>query len=280
MPPASAVFVQDNLLPLEFVSLGRFVLNTQEPNHSYRDPAEKAQEAEKPQSNVRDILRRSKGTSLYAKLSGLFEAKTDQEAASDVFWSTRHTKTVQQLDSDGYFAKACAEPETRKWLEKALENGRDVYMMVGYATAFNATVSDQVTAKKKTEIVSQAPVKEMMTAMTGNPAPTVMVKNPVVGGETRDNMEHKRAFKADGEQVFAIQYRKLMFRFFSSKNLDKGFLEEESRWKLYWALMGGEEEEDDDVVEATLDGDFGHAVEGFEGWQDQADGVSYFVRGN
>lgn len=95
-------------------------------------------------------------------------------------------------------------------------------MMIGYSTVFNAKVLDKVMEKKRMQVEGQMPVKEVATSKLVS---TAAIKSPVMGSKAHDNMEHSRTFIADGDQVYAIQYRKLIFRFFSKNNLDKEFLE-------------------------------------------------------
>jgi hypothetical protein len=60
------------------------------------------------------------------------------------------------------------------------------------------------------------------------------------------------------EQVCAVQYRKVDFEWFRSRDLDRASLEKGCRWKIYWGTSdeeySGDEEDADDVLEAKLMG--------------------------
>jgi hypothetical protein len=56
---------------------------------------------------------------------------------------------------------------------------------------------------------------------------------------------------AIGEQICAVQYRKVRFKWFSSRDLDTAALDKETRWKVYWNERG-EETGTNDVVEVNL----------------------------
>lgn len=79
--------------------------------------------------------------------------------------------------------------------------------------------------------------------------------------EVNNNREF--AFSSPGEQIYAIQYRKIKFSWFSSPKIEKSFLEPDNRWKVFWeaGTRGDEsdEEEEDDVLEVdfTDECDFG-----------------------
>jgi len=63
----------------------------------------------------------------------------------------------------------------------------------------------------------------------------------------------KMAFTAPGEQVFAVQYRKIRFAWFSSRYVDKAYLEEGNRWKIYIMTRGESEEGVNDGIDMEVD---------------------------
>jgi hypothetical protein len=60
------------------------------------------------------------------------------------------------------------------------------------------------------------------------------------------------------EQVCAVEYRKVDFEWFRSRDLDKASSENGHRWKIYWATrdedFSGGAEDADDVLVANLMG--------------------------
>lgn len=77
-----------------------------------------------------------------------------------------------------------------------------------------------------------------------------------VGNVREVNNRAECTFVGPGEQVYAIQYRKLRFGWFSSRKIEKSKLERDNRWKIFWSpdIRGGTDEDDgeDDVVEVDL----------------------------
>ena len=86
-------------------------------------------------------------------------------------------------------------------------------------------------------------------------AGVIMPMADVLGTGVADHNRHdqrvQRRFVATGEQIGAVQYRKVRFRWFSSRDLDKATLDKENRWKIYWNVRG-QETANDDILEADL----------------------------
>lgn len=71
---------------------------------------------------------------------------------------------------------------------------------------------------------------------------------------TRDigNRHHSTAC-APGEQIYAILYHKVQFNWYSSRKIERGFLEQNNRWKIYWEIQCLRNDEDyEDIIEAVL----------------------------
>ena len=67
-------------------------------------------------------------------------------------------------------------------------------------------------------------------------------------------MVFEGSFVAEGEQVSAVQYRKVQFKWYLSRDLDRAALEKGSRWKVHSSLRG-QEIGTNDVVEAIISSD-------------------------
>lgn len=77
--------------------------------------------------------------------------------------------------------------------------------------------------------------------------------------------DQELGFGGPGEQVFAVVYRKVRFRLWSSRTVDSMFLEPRNRWKSRRDRRGvdaGEADDQGDLIEVTL-------VD--EGWVDASD---------
>ena len=95
------------------------------------------------------------------------------------------------------------------------------------------------------------PVTEVALAATGVMVPLGDIADPRVAGNNIKKQGIQRQFVADGEQICAVQYRKVRFKWFSSRDLDAALLEKDTRWKMCWNIRG-QEIGTNDVVEVDL----------------------------
>ena len=75
-----------------------------------------------------------------------------------------------------------------------------------------------------------------------------------VNGSNINRQGIQRDYVAPGEQVCAVQYRMVCFKWVSSHSLDKAFLEKGTCWKMYSGIRTHGIEAND-VVEIDLDDD-------------------------
>jgi hypothetical protein len=96
------------------------------------------------------------------------------------------------------------------------------------------------------------------------------------GAEGGKGHQHgvERRFIAPGEQICAVQYRKLSFKWFSSRDVDRAFLENEHRWKMY-SNIRGQEVGTNDIVEVDLRDEL-ELEGGHEKYMSEAEGQFFF----
>lgn len=253
--------LQNSLLPLDSVRLGRLVLNAKNPQQDYLDPLESVPQATiKAQEKFHETLNSSKNVKLRYRLTALLAASSENRDASSTTLSAVQATTYQLTNSGAWFREACAKKETRSWFEGAIEdNDSDVYLVIGYHTVTDAQITEEVTSGGK----SDGGITLASSLITGAPAPAPAGDLLSVRVDsTRDTRRNQtRSFHAPGEQIYAVQYRKVEFKWLSSKSIDKTTLERNNRWKIFWSAdqrTGNETEFDgeDDVVEADLTDEF------------------------
>lgn len=242
---------QQTLLPLKSVQLGRFVLNVDEPLADYFDPADvNANAITNPQTHYSAVQKRTADINFTATLTRL--ASASHSKRNNV--STRIVSdrvTTYQLDNSGlWFKKAIADEQLRQWIGEAIEHGDDTYMVVGYHTMLDAHVIEAGRSASESFGQLEVPVSAALAA-TGAVIPIGSMIDPGIGGRNQQGQQIEKQFLAAGEQICAIQYRKLRFKWFSSRDLEKATLEKRNRWKIYWD-MRGQEPETHDVVEPEL----------------------------
>ena len=159
--------------------------------------------------------------------------------------------TTYQLSNSGlWFKNAVKTKVTWEWIEQAVAQGDSIYVVVGYHTLLDARVVEGANTARESRAKLEVPVTASLAA-TGVLIPVGHVIDPSIAGHQQHSESTKKQFVATGEQICAVQYRKVCFKWFSSKDLDSAALEKENRWKIYWDIRG-QEGGTNDVLETDL----------------------------
>ena len=128
-------------------------------------------------------------------------------------------------------------------------------MVVGIQTLLDAELYERDIKERGRGIDVLAPVGAAVSGAVGVYLPGAEILD-VGGGRPRQSERKTHAnFFAPGEQVYAVQYRKIEFSWFFSKKLETARLEKGNRWKVYWlrsAAVDDDEHGEEDVVEAQV----------------------------
>lgn len=116
-----------------------------------------------------------------------------------------------------------------------------MYLLVGSRTMFDGNVE----VERKQAVHKAVKAKVPVDKITGLPL------GLDAGGGAASSREQgsARKFMTQGESIWALQYRKIKFKWFFSRNIDQAFLEAGARWKIVGERSDDDEEED--VVEAV-----------------------------
>jgi hypothetical protein len=226
----TSVLLQQYFLPPSAIKLWRFVTNTDEPHRDDHDQSSAAGlsiiEKVVTQYNSADSLgaQRKFGTELTNFLSSSISSRTN----ASIHITTQQVKTYY-LDNNGqWFRDIVKSEDVRRWIERTIDEGEDIYVVVGYHTILNARITEQSREQKLLDgnlvvLISSA------LAASGVVVPFGHVVDPklAVSGGHAEGLE--RHFVAQGEQIIAVQYRKVRFRLLSSNNVDKASLAKEAR---------------------------------------------------
>ena len=243
------------LLARDAVKLGRFVLNTDQPHQDYFDPS-----LEHPPENLTssqvDLVEFRKDN---AKAQGSVSLDPVADVSRDKHNQNQRAigtanSTIHQLgNSRDWFRTALQELETRKWFEKAILEGEDIYLIVGYQI-----VRDAVLSKEQSSSNGYA---AKLRVAPGHAAPGIVLPfgvsaGPAISESATESHLAGGGYVAPGEQISAVQYRKIKFKWYSSRNLDKAQLEKKSMWKMQWDFRG-QENGVNDTIEPQLSDDEG-----------------------
>jgi hypothetical protein len=189
------------------------------------------------------------GSALTSLLSAGFSkrAKTNIRVVSDC------VKTYYLDKSDVWFDEATEIPDTRRWAERKYDRGYDIYMIVGYHTVTDARIVLESITGEAAGGQIKLPVG-LSLAAAGVILPLGDLVDPRVSGHLQSSNTARSQFIAPGEQVCAVQYRKVCHRWLSSKDIGKSRLSKVSNVSWWYSVERSRDEVDgvDDIIEVEL----------------------------
>lgn len=246
-----------NLLPFSAVQLGRLVLNAKSPQDDYIDPLDglpaDGDFDRNIQTDYKETRRFSTTSKLRPYLNALVTFSFEKQNVGTATLSAPLAVMYNLKNSGLWFRDACKQPGTRKFLENAFNEGQNAYLVVGFRTLQDASLVKGVTWKKVQGVGSDVPLHLVTGGMATSSlaaaiaAPGVELVRGVGNGQ-------ELSFKAPGEQIIAVLYRKVRCKLLSGRTIDKMSLEVGNRWVSEWNWRGPEEEFDgeEDMLEAEL----------------------------
>jgi len=249
----TSIVPQQIFLPRGAVKLGRFVTSFEHPHQNYHDPLPASQPHELVSLRESYSGERSAGNSLgfSSTLTSAVSAGFSKRASTRVRVATNHVKTYILDNSDGWFEEATQLVPTRAWIERNIDRGRDIYLIVGFHTVTDACISQESALKESAGGQINVPVSLSLAAARL----VVPLGDLIDPGVTVDNLDLDRAtsqYTARGEQVCALEYRKIRHRWLSSKLIEKSRLSKVCQWPSVEQSREDEAEEDD-MIEVELD---------------------------
>ncbi|KAF3012604.1 hypothetical protein E8E14_007927 [Neopestalotiopsis sp. 37M] len=225
------------LLPGNAVGLGRLVLNPRFPEQDFfqADGAimDSSDVLTQELHDFKHTFEGNKDVGFKSYLSKILSASRDKRTGSKISLSTATCTTQYLQNSESYLDRLCDLSTCQFWLERAIRRSQNVYLVTGIKTIVEASLRDETTSGATIQASVEAPLT-MVAAAAGVPLPI------------------------DGllDQIFAVQYRKLCFGWFSRKKIDDARLEEGNKWRMYIGGRGEEEQAEQDVS-VGLDDDLG-----------------------
>ncbi|QKX53214.1 uncharacterized protein TRUGW13939_00290 [Talaromyces rugulosus] len=230
--PASVVFSQ--FLPLLAVKIGRFVTNVDEPYQDYCDPDIdfSLKVVEKVDTQYDGLDSKAAQQSFTSELTALLSSTFSKRHKTSIRIITNQIKTYY-LDNNGEcFRNAVQSESVRRWIEQTVDEGEDIYFVVGYRTINDAYVATRTGAQVGMGGKLVMPVSAGLTA-AGVVVPLGSIFDPGLTGSVGYTDEQQRLFVSQGEQIIAVQYRKVSFKWFASKTADRATLAKKTQWEQY-----------------------------------------------
>jgi nucleoside phosphorylase len=235
----------DFFLHLDSVRLGRFVKFVNYPAQGHHDPPYPQDPQQKSLIRYQNLVisQKTNSESFATKLAALMSRGFTKRAKTPARIEIDAIKSYYLDNSDAWFKQATDLDETRRWIERSI-GGNGIYFIVGFHTVTNARIVQDLTKGLNPDdhpspLSSISPA--MITAIAG-------LGNIVQAAE---NGNH---FVATGEQICALQYRRVFYQWLRSKITDNLVLSKAPRWlaKDSWRQVNNEDEPD--VLEVELGG--------------------------
>jgi hypothetical protein len=249
---ALSIVLPQFFLPQTAIKLGRFITSIDHPHQGYHDPPylQPPKIAVLPRNSYVGVNHKGTNASFGSALTSLISAGFSKRAKARIQVTAESIVTHTLDNSDEWFDGAVRMPATRVWIERALDRGNDIYMVVGYHTVTNARIIHESIRGKDVGGQVNVPVGLSLTAVSAI-APLGKITDPSIGGNSHDLDSTQSRFVAPGEQICAFQYRKVQHRWLSSSSIDTSRLSKSPRWS---SVERGRDEEDgqDDIIEVEM----------------------------
>ncbi|KAJ3494766.1 hypothetical protein NLG97_g3865 [Lecanicillium saksenae] len=247
----------------EAVKLGRFITNIEEPNEAYYEPPLAAEDL-RVLTNEFTFTGHQKSSykgGFGSTLASLLSVNISKRVDDSAYIAQARAVSYALDNSEAWFDKAVDLEGTQRWIERAALRGRRIYMIVGIQTLHDPHVI--MASSRGSEVKGQVSVPVALAATTAG------VVVPAFGGGTDTDpsllgdhtslMSGKSEYIAPGERVCALQYRKVGYRWMSSKVVDTLRLSKTRRWSCMEGEMrtahdlDEEDEDGEDVMVVELD---------------------------
>ncbi|KAH8799411.1 hypothetical protein F5884DRAFT_686845 [Xylogone sp. PMI_703] len=251
-------FINQGFLPKTSIHLGRFLVDVSEPLVAYHDPGVEIKGEDliiSPHISYSEVQQIGSNDSFAASLTSLVSASFTKKVNTVTRVSSDRVTTYKLANAGAWFKKAVKEEQTRRWIEEQHDGGYDdVYIVVGYHTMLDANV---VLGGDETKDISkqvQVPISAALAA-GGVILPVGGITDPKFSAKHEESRGAKLLFVAPGERICAVQHRKIVYKWLSSRDLNRAVLGKENRWKSFSSLREATNKADNDVLEVELEED-------------------------
>lgn len=215
-----------------------------EPQSDYHDPECEFEpqiivnsQADYYDSKVRNQAE-NQGISISALFTRLASAARKKQIQDFNRAETKQTKTYQLANSGQWFQSTIGGSKLREWITQSIKDGENVYLVVGYYTMVDTQVMEGGSSTIRTSAQLNLPATLVALPAGSVFASLPPIADPSFGSQSDQREQFEKQFVATGEQIGAVQYRKLRFSTLSPENLDKALLEGGNRWHIFSNLRG------------------------------------------
>lgn len=251
-----SIISSEFFLPLGSVKLGRLVKSVEFPTLNYHDPPYPLAPEEKPivRGQYTRVSQGENSTGFTAKLTSLMSSGFSKRATTKVRIETNTVKTYTLDNTAAWFMEATNFDDTKRWIERAL-GGEGIYLVIGFHTVTDARIVHESIEEHQLAGEVTLPVRLSLAAV-GAIAPLGGIFDPAAAGHQRALDGAKTQFVAPGEQICAVQYCKVTYRWWHSKTMDNLQLSKVWWWTAQesWRRASVDEAKDEpDILEVEIE---------------------------
>ena len=250
-------------LPADEVKIGSFLLNPSDPTQDYFDPQEKDPDL-KPSilrvdvTDFTNTIRDAETKEVQAMLTGYFSTTVDWAKSKSLELSSAKAATYLMKNSGTWFQQACALAPMRWWFEWVTRRGHKIYLLVGLRTVFDGRFKIEHSASTSTG----GQIKVPADVLAGLPPIGLDIGG---GGKVSKDRTASSEFSAAGERIWALQYRQIKFKWYSSKKMENAALETGTRWVTFnrsansRVMWSGSRDDSKDLLRDGISGETGYS---------------------
>ena len=218
-------------LPADEVKIGSFLVNPGDPTQDYivpqeKDPGLKPSILRVDVTDFTNTIRDAGNKEVEALLTSYFSITIDRAKSKSLELSSTKAATYLMRNSGYWFEQACELAPIRRWVEWVNRRGLKIYLLVGLRTIFDGRFRLEHTAATGTG----GQVKVPTDILVGLPPMGLDVGG---GGKVFKDQAALSEFNAAGERIWALQYRQIKFKWYSTKKMENAALESRTRWVTF-----------------------------------------------
>ena len=231
---AKGILPSQFFLPLSAVSLGRFVISFDEPHQDFHDPPSntKPDAMEKVQTLYDNIHHSANHQEAASQLTMFLSSFFSKRLIASLRVTADQAKTYYLNNAGQWVRDPVRAEDTQKWIERTIDEGEDIYVVVAYQTLLDARISEQLGGHSATGGRLTIPASAALAA-SGVVVPLTDLVDPGFSGSRSRTEDEQRRFTAPGEQVYAVQYRRIRWGWFAHSKFDKMTLKKKAWWQIY-----------------------------------------------
>ena len=218
-------------LPADEVKIGSFLVNPSDPTQDYfhpqdHDPGLKPSILRVDVTDFTNTIRDAGTKEVEAVLTSYFSTTIDWAKSKSLELSSAKAATYLMRNSGYWFEQACALARMRWWFELVSRRGHKIYLLVGLRTIFDGHFRLEHTTCTSTGGQLRVPAD----VLAGLPPMGLDVGG---GGKVSKDQTASSEFSAAGERIWALKYRHIKFKWYSSKKMENAALETSTRWVTF-----------------------------------------------